>query len=43
MNDTLDNFLGSSTTEGSLYEHVFGDDALRFASHKERYLVEGFA
>jgi hypothetical protein len=28
--------------EGSLYREAFGDDALRFASHDESYIVEGF-
>jgi hypothetical protein len=28
--------------QGSLYGGAYGDDALRFASHEERYMVECF-
>jgi hypothetical protein len=39
---TLDNFGILSTIEGSFYGETFGDDALRFASHEECYMVEVF-
>jgi hypothetical protein len=42
LTGTLDNFGGSSTIEGSPYGKAFGNDALRFASHEEIYMVEGF-
>jgi hypothetical protein len=32
----------SISKEWSLYREAFGDDALRFASHEESYMVEGF-
>jgi hypothetical protein len=41
LTDMLDNFGGSLTTEWSLYNEAFGDDALRFASHEESYMVQG--
>jgi hypothetical protein len=42
LTGTLDNFGSSSTNDGGLYGEAFGDDALRFASHEESYMVEGF-
>jgi hypothetical protein len=42
LTGTLDNSGSSSTIEVSLYGEAFGDDALRFSSHEECYMVEGF-
>jgi hypothetical protein len=42
LTGTLDNFGGASAIEWSLKEEAFGDDALRFASHVESYVIEGF-
>jgi hypothetical protein len=42
LTGTLDNFGSSSTIDGSLYDEPFGDDALRFVSHGESYMVERF-
>jgi hypothetical protein len=42
LTGTLGNFGGSSTIEWSLYGDAFGDDALRFSSQEESYMVEGF-
>jgi hypothetical protein len=38
----LDNFGGASAIEWSLEGEALGDDALRFASHEESYVIEGF-
>jgi hypothetical protein len=40
---TLENFGSALVTEGSPYREAFGDDALRFASHEESYMIEGFS
>jgi hypothetical protein len=40
LTGTLNSFGNSSTIEGSLYGEAFGDNALRFASHEETYMVE---
>jgi hypothetical protein len=29
-------------TDGSLYREAFGDNTLRFESHEETYMTEGF-
>jgi hypothetical protein len=42
LTGTLDNFENSSTIEESLYREAFGDESLRFASHEESYMIEGF-
>jgi hypothetical protein len=42
LTGTLDNFGGASAIEWSLKGEAFGDDALRFASHEENYVIEGF-
>jgi hypothetical protein len=43
LTGTLDNFGRLSTSEGSLYREVFGDEILRFASHEESYMIESFS
>jgi hypothetical protein len=42
LTGALYNFGSASATEWNLYREAFGDDALRFASHEESYMVEGF-
>jgi hypothetical protein len=38
----LNNFGRPSTIDGSLYREGFGNNTLRFASHQESYIVQGF-
>jgi hypothetical protein len=42
LTGTLDNFGGASAIEWSLKGEAFGDDALRFASREESYVIEDF-
>jgi hypothetical protein len=42
LTGTLDIFGGASIVERSLHCEALGDDAQRFASHEESYVVEGF-
>jgi hypothetical protein len=42
LTGTIDNFENSSTIEGNIYREAFGDNTLRFASHEEICMIEGF-
>jgi hypothetical protein len=39
----LGNFGRTSTIDGRLYREAFGGITLRFASHEENYMLEGFS
>jgi hypothetical protein len=39
----LNNFGRSSTVDESLYREAFGNNTLRFASHQESYMIQGFS
>jgi hypothetical protein len=39
----MDNFLRMTTTVWSLYRDAFRANILRFTSHEESYMVQGFS
>jgi hypothetical protein len=43
LTGTLNNFLRASAIDRSPQGEAFQDNALRFASHEESYVIEGFS